>query len=172
MADGYARTTGRPGVCLAVCGPGVFNAATPLSSAFTDSIPVLCISGQVPSKGLGLRSGYYHENAQLEACATLTKARVRVKHADQSVPPFDQAWAALTSGRPGPVFMEVPVDVLRAELSIDPWPELPTAPPKRAPVPEDLRRLAKLVGGWQRPLLLAGGGGAAGGGGKRRAAPR
>src|SRR5215472_16033764 len=51
MADGYARATGRPGICMAVCGPGVFNAATPLATAFTDSIPVLAISGQIPSAG-------------------------------------------------------------------------------------------------------------------------
>jgi acetolactate synthase-1/2/3 large subunit len=61
MADGYARATGRPGVCLAVCGPGVLNAATPLMTAFTDSTPLLLISGQVPTRGRGLRSGYYHE---------------------------------------------------------------------------------------------------------------
>src|SRR3954466_14554001 len=73
MADGYARATGRPGVCLAVCGPGVLNAATPLATAFTDSVPVLLVSGQVPSSARGLRSGYYHENDQLSACATLTK---------------------------------------------------------------------------------------------------
>src|SRR5580692_3149463 len=60
MADGYARAGGRPGVCLAVCGPGVFNAATPLAAAFTDSVPVLLISGQVPTQGRGLRSGFYH----------------------------------------------------------------------------------------------------------------
>src|SRR5262245_58978567 len=54
MADGYARASGRPGVCLAVCGPGFYNAATPLASAHTDSIPVLCISGQVPRQGAGL----------------------------------------------------------------------------------------------------------------------
>src|SRR5438270_2016933 len=65
MADGYARATGRPGVCLAVCGPGVFNAATPLATAYTDSVPVLLLSGQVPKAGLGLRSGYYHENDSL-----------------------------------------------------------------------------------------------------------
>src|SRR6266702_1668845 len=79
MADGYARATGKPGVCLAVCGPGVLNAATPLASAFTDSIPVLLISGQVPSAGLGLRSGSYHENDQLTACATFTKWRARAE---------------------------------------------------------------------------------------------
>src|SRR3954470_24049081 len=73
MADGYARATGRPGVCLAVCGPGVYNAATPLATAFTDSVPALLISGQVPTAGLGPRSGYYHENDQLGACASFTK---------------------------------------------------------------------------------------------------
>ena len=57
MADGYARATGRPGVGLAVCGPGVFNAATPLATSFTDSVPVLLISGQTPARGLGPRPG-------------------------------------------------------------------------------------------------------------------
>src|SRR6266704_6907907 len=55
MADGYARATGRPGVCLAVCGPGVLNAATPLATAFTYSVPMLLISGQVPQAGRGPR---------------------------------------------------------------------------------------------------------------------
>src|SRR5271166_4435769 len=78
MADGYARATGKPGVCLAVCGPGVLNAATPLATAFTDSVPVLLISGQVPRAGRGLRTGYYHENDQASACATLTKKQVSI----------------------------------------------------------------------------------------------
>src|SRR5262245_37694535 len=65
MADGFARATGQPGVALAVCGPGVNNAVTPLATAFTDSIPFLLISGQIPRAGRGLRSGYYHENDQL-----------------------------------------------------------------------------------------------------------
>src|SRR5437868_15437812 len=54
MADGYARASGRPGVCLAVCGPGVYNAATPLAAAFTDSVPVVLLSGQLPARGPGL----------------------------------------------------------------------------------------------------------------------
>src|SRR5215831_1898772 len=86
MADGFARATGRPGVCLAVCGPGVFNAVTPLATAFTDSIPVLLISGQVPRAGRGLRSGYYHENDQLTACATMTKWAVRAEGVADVVP--------------------------------------------------------------------------------------
>src|SRR5947208_2062129 len=78
MADGFARATGQAGVCLAVCGPGVLNAATPLASAFTDSIPVLLVSGQIPSAARGLRSGYYHENDQSSAVATFTKWRGRI----------------------------------------------------------------------------------------------
>src|SRR4051794_33002925 len=99
MADGYARATGRPGVCLAVCGPGVFNAATALATSHTDSVPVLLLSGQVPTRGLGLRSGYYHENDQLSACTTFTKWRARVERPDQLLEVMDHAWAALTTGR-------------------------------------------------------------------------
>src|SRR5947199_9386601 len=86
MADGYARAAGRPGVCLAVCGPGVFNAATPLATAFTDSVPLLLISGQVPTAGRGPRSGYYHENDQLAACATITKWSARVEQPADLIP--------------------------------------------------------------------------------------
>src|SRR5216683_1310238 len=81
MADGYARATGRPGVCLAVCGPGVLNAATPLLTAFSDSTPLLLLSGQVPSREP--RSGYYHENNQLDACTSFTKARFRVEESQK-----------------------------------------------------------------------------------------
>ncbi len=158
MADGYARSTGRPGVCLAVCGPGVFNAATPLATAFTDSVPVLLLSGQIPTGGRGLRSGFYHENDQLTACATMTKWAARAERAADVVPALDRAFAALTTGRPGPVLFEVPLDVLRAECPPGAWP----APPARLyppdPDPADIERLVALVGGWRRPLLLAGGG--------------
>src|SRR5947209_4865141 len=115
MADGYARATGRPGVCLAVCGPGVLNAATPLATAFTDSVPVLLISGQVPTAGRGLRTGYYHENDQIRACSTFTKWQERAEDAKAALPQLDRAYTALSSGRPGPVLFEVPLDVQRAD---------------------------------------------------------
>src|SRR5205807_10262919 len=85
MADGYARATGRPGVALAVCGPGVLNAATPPATAFTDSIPVLLLSGQVPAAGCGLRSGYYHENDQLSAVLPFTKWGGRIDRPEQTI---------------------------------------------------------------------------------------
>jgi acetolactate synthase-1/2/3 large subunit len=158
MADGYARATGRPGVCLAVCGPGVLNAATPLATAFTDSTPVLLLSGQVPSAGIGPRSGYYHENDQLAACATFTKWRARVSAPADLVPLLDRAVAATTEGRPGPVLFEVPLDVLRADHPAGPLPPVPPPSAPGAPAAADVERLADLLRGWRRPLLLAGGG--------------
>ncbi len=158
MADGYARATGEPGVCLAVCGPGVFNAATPLSAAFTDSTPVLLISGQVPTAGRGLRSGYYHENEQAAACAVFTKAVGRANSVAELIPTLDRCWNDLTRGRPGPVLFEIPLDVLRSETAADPWPGPPPPTAPAAPAHGDVEALARLIGGWKRPLVLAGGG--------------
>jgi acetolactate synthase-1/2/3 large subunit len=158
MADGYARASGRPGVCLAVCGPGVLNAATPLATAFTDSIPLLLISGQVPRAGAGLRSGYYHENDQRAACATLTRKQLRVDEPDALVPTLDEAWAELTRGRSGPVLLEIPLDVLRAEVDAEALPPVaPPVPPVR-PSAEQIGVLVRWIMNCQRPLLLAGGG--------------
>ncbi len=163
MADGYARATGRPGVCLAVCGPGVLNSATPLLTAFTDSIPLLLISGQVPSTGLGLRSGYYHENDQARACAPLTKRCFSVRRVEDLLPAFDEAWLTLTTGRPGPVLFEVPIDLLRTEVTraslhrqVEEHSRTP--PPDGGGSPGDIEALARMLQGWRRPLLLAGGG--------------
>jgi acetolactate synthase-1/2/3 large subunit len=157
MADGYARATGQPGVCLAVCGPGVFNAFTGLATAHTDSIPVLLVSGQVPGAGRGLRSGYYHENDQLTASVPVTKARFRAETPGEVVPLLDRAWQALQTGRPGPVLFEVPVDVLRAEA-----PASSLSLPSQAQPPALDPSGVALVGGhlarWKRPLILAGGG--------------
>lgn len=157
MADGFARATNRPGVCLAVCGPGVYNAATPLAAAHTDSIPVLCISGQVPRRGRGLRTGYYHENEQGAACAHFTKKTYHVDDASRMVESIDDAWRTLTEGRRGPVLFEVPVDVLRASVP-DEMPAPPEPAPRPAPDPAAVEAMAKLIASWKRPLILAGGG--------------
>jgi acetolactate synthase-1/2/3 large subunit len=157
MADGYARATGRPGVCFAVCGPGVYNAATPLASAHTDSIPVLLISGQVPAAGGGLRTGFYHENDQIAAAASFTKARFRVEKAEDVVPALDRAWTATTEGRPGPVLLEVPVDVQRKEIAPADLPLPPAASPT-TPSQSEVEAAARLLATWRRPLILAGGG--------------
>jgi acetolactate synthase-1/2/3 large subunit len=158
MADGYARATGDPGVCLAVCGPGVFNAATPLASAFTDSIPVLLISGQVPIAGRGLRSGYYHENDQLEGCATFTKWRGCAENI-QSIPTLlERALTAIVDRRPGPALLEVPINVLGGETTRTLVPAPPTmlAPPIARST--DVEAIASTIARWQKPVMLVGGG--------------
>src|SRR5262249_25089990 len=159
MADGFARATGRPGVCLAVCGPGVLNAATPLATAFTDSVPILLISGQIPRTGLGLRSGYYHENDQLAACATFTKGRARPDSAGQVVSCFDTLWATMTAARPGPALLELPLDVLNEKSESFSGAPGPPAPLRRGPQPpREIREREGRPGRWGRPWLMAGGG--------------
>jgi thiamine pyrophosphate-dependent acetolactate synthase large subunit-like protein len=158
MADGYARATGRPGVCLAVCGPGVLNAATPIATAFTDSTPVLLLSGQVASAGAHPRSGYYHENDQLSAVATFTKWRGRIEDAAHIEARVDEAFRAMTEGRPGPALLEVPVDVLRAPRVDRPSFPVPPRPTPAVPDPAEVETLARLLTSWRRPLLLVGGG--------------
>jgi thiamine pyrophosphate-dependent acetolactate synthase large subunit-like protein len=158
MADGYARATGEPGVCLAVCGPGVFNAATPLASAFTDSVPILLISGQTPKAGRGPRSGYYHENDQIEACASFTKWRACLDEVHTIRPQLDLAMATLTGSRPGPVLLEIPLDILRAQPADLGFPTQPTIISAPAAKPAEIDSLAKLIQAWRKPLILAGGG--------------
>lgn len=158
MADGYARASGKVGVCLAVCGPGVYNAFTPLATAYTDSVPMLLLSGQMISTGLGLRSGYYHENEQLQAAMTLTKGRVRVTTAASMVRKLDTLWLAAQELRPGPVMVEIPLDVQRATVEAKDLPPAPATPTAPAPHEREVERLVDLIAGWKRPLLLVGGG--------------
>jgi thiamine pyrophosphate-dependent acetolactate synthase large subunit-like protein len=180
MADGYARVTGKPGVALAVSGPGVYNAATPLASAFTDSIPLLVISGQIASTGRGLRSGYYHENEQFNACETMTKYVAALSHCREIIPELDETFRYLTEGRPGSVLYSIPLDIQRIELDVQQSEvkialEVPldqqgseslletfaVNPERNAPAAPDakaLQTLADLVASWKKPLILAGGG--------------
>jgi thiamine pyrophosphate-dependent acetolactate synthase large subunit-like protein len=158
MADGYARATGRPGVCLTVCGPGVLNAATPLATAFTDSVPMLLLTGQIPSRGAGPRSGFYHENQQAEACATFTKGRFRITSSDQVLGMVDQAFALASHGRPGPSFLEIPLDVLKGEMSSPTTTLFPFNATRLIPKQTYGSKMAELVARWKKPVILAGGG--------------
>ena len=156
MADGYARATGKPGVCIAVCGPGAFNAATPIATAFSESIPVLLLNGQVPSRDP--RSGYYHENDQLQVFSSFTKVQARIESVEELLPGIDGAWQAMTSGRPGPAYLDLPGKMLRSEAPSGPLPSLPVPASPMAPCMQDIEALASLLSGWKRPLLMVGGG--------------
>jgi len=156
MADGYARSSGRIGACLVTSGPGVTNTLTGIGVAHGDSIPVLLLSSQVPSAGVGREAGYFHEMDALAATAPLTKWNARADKAADVPAVIAEAFHRLRSGRPRPVHVEVPADVL-AQPCDGPLArihgDLPPAPDARA-----VARAAQLLAGAERPLILAGGG--------------
>ncbi len=113
MAFGYAKSTGRPSVYTVVPGPGVLNTSAALCSAYAANAPVLCITGQVPSKGIGSGAGHLHELPdQLATLKLLTKWAARVDAPEQVPALMDEAFRQMTSGRQRPVALEVPWDVL------------------------------------------------------------
>ena len=113
MAFGYAKSTGKPGVYTVVPGPGVLNTSAALCSAYAANAPVLCLTGQVPSKGIGSGAGYLHELPdQLATLKLLTKWAARVDAPEQVPAVMDEAFRQMTSGRRRPVAIEVPWDVL------------------------------------------------------------
>ena len=113
MADGYARVTGRPGVCLLVPGPGLLNALAGLATAYSCSSPVLCITGQIPVAQIGKGRGLLHEiKHQLAAADTVTKWTGSALRPDAVPGVVREAFRQMLSGRQRPVAIEVPPDVL------------------------------------------------------------
>ena len=116
MADGYARTTGKIGVCLVVPGPGLLNATGALSTAYATNSPVLCITGQIQSNMIGVGRGLLHEIPnQLEMVRSVTKSSERAMTPEEIPGVFANAIRELRTGRPRPVEIEVPPDVFFAE---------------------------------------------------------
>jgi len=158
MADGYARATGKPGVCFIITGPGMTNIATAMAQARQDSIPMLVVSTVSRTHQLGLGEGRLHElphqrNLVAELCAfshTLLRAQELPKV-------LARAFGSFASQRPGPVHLEIPVDVISARadaIDTSAWP-LPSAP---AAPPEAIERAAALLRAARRPLIAIGGG--------------
>jgi acetolactate synthase-1/2/3 large subunit len=125
MADGYARASGQPGICLVTAGPGLTNCLTGLGAAYADSIPVLVISGQIPRQAIGRGRGYYHEMDHLGVTSPLTKWNVTAGHADQIPELVQRAFYEMRGGRPRPVHLDLPVDVLAEPASARPLDPLP-----------------------------------------------
>ena len=157
MADGYARTTGRPGVALVVPGPGALNATAALGTAYATSSPVLLVCGQIESYNLGKNRGALHEiGEQLDVFKHLTKWCDRATRVEEIPVMVHKAMEHLSTGRPRPVEIEIPWDVLPATADTD----LPEAEvfAKQAPEPSQIRDAARLLSQAERPLIWAGGG--------------
>ena len=120
MADGYARTTGKVGTCLVVPGPGLLNATAGLSTAYACSSPVLCLTGQIDSDLIGVGRGELHEiPKQLQMLESVTKWAARATSPAEIPGLVREAFRQLRSGRPRPVALEVPPDVLEAQAEVE-----------------------------------------------------
>jgi thiamine pyrophosphate-dependent acetolactate synthase large subunit-like protein len=170
-ADGYSRVTGRVGVCVTTSGPAVLNAATALAQAWSDSIPVLCVAAGMPLRHPGLGNGELHEaknlGASLEAVVAYSH---RVTSVEEIPVAIAQAFARMTTGRPRPVHVEIPLDLLAGEGEVAIAPPVP--PARLAPTAAALDAAAALLGAAERPAILAGGGASGAAGPLRRVAER
>jgi acetolactate synthase-1/2/3 large subunit len=157
MADGYARSTGDIGVCMVVPGPGLLNATAALATAYACSSPVLCIVGQIPSRNIGLGLGMLHEiDNQSGILDSVTKWHAMARTPGEVPGLVREAVRQLRTGRPRPVAVEIPPDVLaaRAPLAlVDPAgdPGTPTAPDAQL-----VERAAQLLRGARRPAIWTG----------------
>src|SRR3984893_16396432 len=158
MAFGYARASGKVGAYAVVPGPGLLNTTAALSTAYATNAPVLCISGQVPSDLIGRGFGLLHEIPdQLGILQTLTKWAARIHHPTQTGRLVNEAFRQLREGRPRPVGLEMPLDVMALETEV----ALPAAegvPPAEMPDPELIEKAAGLLAEAKKPLLFVGGG--------------
>ncbi len=156
-AEAFARVTGRPGVVVTTSGPAITNALTAAATAYAESQPVLFLSSGMPLEAEGRDLGQLHEIRDATgAMGALIERSRRVRSADEAADAVTDAFAAFTGGRPRPVHIEIPIDVLE-----QPWTGQPRVAPAAvavAPDPGAVDRAARLLAEAERPLIIAGGG--------------
>jgi acetolactate synthase-1/2/3 large subunit len=164
-ADGYARASGRPGVCVATSGPGATNLVTGLATAHMDSTPVVAITGQVPRAMIGRDA--FQETDIIGITQPITKHSIQVDAVEELADALREALAVATEGRPGPVLIDVPKDVqtgkavwgddaeARGRRGAGLAQPAPRRPGPAAP-PPDLDTAARLIASAERPLIMAG----------------
>ncbi|AYF85860.1 5-guanidino-2-oxopentanoate decarboxylase [Pseudomonas sp. DY-1] len=159
MADGYARVSGKPGVCFIITGPGVTNAATPIGQAYADSIPMLVISSVNHTASLGKGWGCLHETQDQRAITTPITAFSAVALTPEDLPELvARAYAVFDGERPRPVHISVPLDVLAAPVARDWTAEVVRRPGRGLPDSASLDAAAKRLAMAKRPMIIAGGG--------------
>jgi len=156
MAQGMARVTGQPAVCLATSGPGAMNILTAIADAKLDSIPVICITGQVPGTLIGTDA--FQEVDTYGLSIPITKHNYLVRSARELLTVIPEAFRIAVSGRPGPVLIDVPKDVQMQTVEFVAWPEPGRADAAPVCEPAELDRAAGLINAAQRPVFYLGGG--------------
>jgi acetolactate synthase-1/2/3 large subunit len=157
-ADGYARAKSTVGVCLVTSGPGATNTVTGLASAYMDSIPVVVLTGQVPTGLIG--NDAFQEVDIVGITRPCTKHNYLVRRTADLARILKEAFHIARSGRPGPVLVDLPKDVLQGKAKYDPLPEcrMPSYNPTYEPNVKQLRRAIKLIQKAERPVVFSGGG--------------
>src|SRR3984957_644437 len=157
-ATGYAQATGRVGVCMATSGPGATNLVTPLADAYMDSVPVVAITGQVSTSLIGT-DGF--QEADISGITyPVTKHNFLVTKADDIARTIGEAFHLASTGRPGPVLVDIAKDALQAQTDFS-WPvplDLPGYHPVTRPHSRQIREAARMITGASRPVLYVGGG--------------
>jgi acetolactate synthase-1/2/3 large subunit len=160
MADGYARASGKVGVCLATSGPGATNLVTPIANAYMDSVPLVALTGQVSRHLIGLDS--FQEADITGITLPIVKHSYLVKDAKDLPRIIREAFFIAGTGRPGPVLIDIPVDVTKEDMEYDPAtvPEmrLPGYKPNVKGHPKQVREAARVIAAAERPVIYAGGG--------------
>ena len=158
-ASGYARASGKPGVCIATSGPGATNLITGLATAYMDSIPIIAITGQVRSDLLG--RDVFQEVDITGACEPFTKHSYLVKNTADLPRVFKEAFHIAATGRPGPVLIDIPIDIQQNETSEFHYPEKAEIigyKPRSSGHPLQIKRAAAALKESKRPLICSGGG--------------
>src|SRR5258706_5048448 len=157
MADGYARASGRVGVAIATSGPGATNMVTGIATAMLDSVPIVCITGQVGSKLIG--SDAFQETDITGVTLPITKHNYLVTRTEDIAPSIREAFAIAKSGRPGPVLVDITKDAQQRSIDFA-WDERPVRLSERPTerTSTQLTRAVELIDSAKRPLILAGNG--------------
>jgi acetolactate synthase-1/2/3 large subunit len=157
-ATGYAQATGKVGVCIATSGPGATNLVTPIADAYMDSVPIVAITGQVGRPYIGTDA---FQEADIQGITLpITKHNFLVQNAEELPRILAEAFHLALTGRPGPVLVDVPKDVLQSQTTFQ-WPpvlDLPGYRPTLHPHGKQIREAARLIAAAKRPVLYVGGG--------------
>jgi acetolactate synthase-1/2/3 large subunit len=157
-ATGYAQATGKVGVCIATSGPGATNLVTPIADAYMDSVPMVAITGQVARPAIGTDA---FQEADIQGITLpITKHNFLVQTAEEIPQVLAEAFHLAATGRPGPVLVDIPKDVLQAPTTFS-WPpalDLPGYRPTLHPHGKQIREAARLIAQARRPVLYVGGG--------------
>ncbi len=156
IAQGIARSSGKPAVCLATSGPGATNILTAIADAKLDSIPIICITGQVPQAMIGTDA--FQEVDTYGMSIPICKHNFLVRTAQELLTVIPYAFRIATEGRPGPVLIDIPKDVQLEIVEFDNWPEAAKPQLQTSHTESDIQQAAMMINAAKKPILYLGGG--------------